>query len=159
MRIGFGYDIHVFSGSGPLILGGVKIPWEKGLKGHSDADVLCHAVSDALLGAAALGDIGVHFPDTDKKYRGASSIELLKKVRDLILNKNYRIVNIDSTIVAQKPKLQPFNREIRENIAEALKIPVEDVSVKATTNEGMDAVGKSEAIAVYSTALIEKKNV
>ncbi|MCD6116858.1 2-C-methyl-D-erythritol 2,4-cyclodiphosphate synthase [bacterium] len=155
MRVGFGYDIHLLVKERPLILGGVNIPYLKGLKGHSDADVLCHAVSDALLGAAALGDIGVHFPDTDDAYKDASSIELLKKVRSIVASANFRIVNIDSTIVAQNPKIGPYRDQMRENIAEAAGISPIYVSVKATTNEGIDAIGKGEAIAVYAVAMIE----
>jgi len=155
VRVGFGYDIHLLVKERPLILGGVNIPYLKGLKGHSDADVLCHAVSDALLGAAALGDIGVHFPDTDDAYKDASSIELLKKVRSIVASANFRIVNIDSTIVAQNPKIGPYRDQMRENIAEAAGISPIYVSVKATTNEGIDAIGKGEAIAVYAVAMIE----
>jgi len=155
MRVGFGYDIHLLVQGRPLILGGVEIPYLKGLSGHSDADVLCHAVSDALLGAAAIGDIGVHFPDTDNAYKGISSIALLEKVVSMIVSEGYRIINIDSTIVAQAPRLSSFRDTMRENIAKAAGISPLNVSVKATTNEGADATGRGEAIAVYAVAMLE----
>ena len=133
MRVGMGYDVHRLTEGRDLIIGGVKIPYEKGLLGHSDADVLLHAISDALLGAAALGDIGKHFPDTDPAYKGISSLILLEKVGDLIAEKSFLIENIDATIIAQAPKMRPHIDAMRENIAKALKIDVSQVNVKATT--------------------------
>lgn len=138
MRIGQGYDVHKLVQGRDLILGGVNIPYEKGLLGHSDADVLVHAVMDALLGAAALGDIGQHFPDTDPAYKGISSIELLKKVGELLDGKGYVVENIDATIIAQRPKLAQFRPQMAANIADALHLDVSRVSVKATTEEGLD---------------------
>ena len=137
MRVGMGYDVHKLVDGRDLILGGVKIPYEKGLLGHSDADVLLHAVMDALLGAAALGDIGKHFPDTDPAYEGASSIKLLEEVGKLIDEKLYVIGNIDATIIAQRPKMAPHIEQMRKNVAEALHIEVEQVNIKATTEEGL----------------------
>lgn len=156
MRTGIGYDIHRLAENRDLILGGVKIPFALGLLGHSDADVLLHAVTDALLGAAALGDIGRWFPDTDEKYKDADSGLLLKKVADHLMECRFKIVNIDCNIIAQRPKLQPYIENIRENIASMLGISIEFVSVKAKTNEGMDAVGKGEAIAAQCVCLLEK---
>lgn len=146
MRVGMGYDVHRLVEDRDLILGGVKIPYEKGLLGHSDADVLLHAIMDALLGAAALGDIGKHFPDNDDKYKGISSIELLKQVGVLLDEKNYIIENIDATIIAQKPKMRPYIEDMRKNIADALKIQVDQVNVKATTEEGLGFTGTGEGI-------------
>jgi len=145
MRIGIGYDVHRLVENRKLILGGVDIPFHKGLLGHSDADVLLHAICDAILGAAALGDIGRHFPDTDPKYRGISSIFLLKEVKAMI-TPEYVVNNVDSVIMAQKPKLAPFIPDMRRNIAQALEINVERVSVKATTTEGLGVVGEGKAI-------------
>jgi 2-C-methyl-D-erythritol 2,4-cyclodiphosphate synthase len=155
MRIGIGYDVHKLVEDRALILGGENIPYEKGLLGHSDADVLLHAIMDALLGAAALGDIGKHFPDTDKRYSGISSILLLKNVCELLESKNYRVVNIDSVIIAQKPKMAPYIGQMRLNIANALKLDVDQVSVKATTEEGLGFTGRSEGISTQSVCLIE----
>ena len=155
MRIGIGYDVHKLVEDRALILGGENIPYEKGLLGHSDADVLLHAIMDALLGAAALGDIGKHFPDTDKRYSGISSILLLKNVCELLESKNYRVVNIDSVIIAQKPKMAPYIEQMRLNIANALKLDVDYVSVKATTEEGLGFTGRSEGISTQSVCLIE----
>lgn len=152
MRIGMGYDVHKFCKERKLILGGVEIPYEKGLLGHSDADVLLHAISDSLLGAAALGDIGKHFPDTDEKYFGADSLELLKQVANIIHSKGYKIENIDSTIVAQAPKLRGYIDSMRANIANACKIDISCVSVKATTEEGLGFTGAKEGIS--STAIV-----
>ncbi|MBO5986903.1 MAG: 2-C-methyl-D-erythritol 2,4-cyclodiphosphate synthase, partial [Lachnospiraceae bacterium] len=135
MRVGMGYDVHRLVSERDLIIGGVKIPYEKGLLGHSDADVLLHAISDALLGAAALGDIGKHFPDSDPAYKGISSMILLEKVGDLIAEKSFLIENVDCTIIAQAPKMRPYIDEMRENIAKALRIDVSQVNVKATTEE------------------------
>ena len=154
MRIGTGYDVHKLVENRDLILGGVNIPYEKGLLGHSDADVLLHAIMDALLGAAALGDIGKHFPDTDTAYKGASSIGLMEKVGEILDANNYVIGNIDSTIIAQRPKLAPYIEEMRNNIANALKISVSQVSVKATTEEGLGFTGSGEGIAVQAVALL-----
>ena len=156
MRIGLGYDVHKLVYDRDLIIGGVKIPYEKGLLGHSDADVLLHAISDSLLGAAALGDIGTHFPDTDEAYKGASSMVLLKEVGILIKNKGYKIGNIDATIIAQKPKMLPFIGEMRKNIAEALDIDVDQVNVKATTEEGLGFTGSLDGISSQSIALLFK---
>lgn len=155
MRIGHGYDVHRLVEDRKLILGGVEIPHEKGLLGHSDADVLLHAISDALLGAAALGDIGKLFPDTDKKYEGADSLVLLKKVATRIYCAGYRIVNIDSTVIAQAPKLSPHIQKMRANIARALDIDKDQVSVKATTEEGLGFSGEGLGIAAHAVCLIE----
>ena len=156
-RIGDGYDVHRLKEGRKLILGGVDIPFTKGLDGHSDADVLVHAIMDALLGAAALGDIGKLFPDNDDAYLGADSIELLKKVVKVISDKGYNVVNIDSTIIAQKPKLAPYIDNMRANIAAALGADKDVVSVKATTEEGLGFTGTGEGIAARAVALIEKK--
>lgn len=156
MRIGQGYDLHKLVADRDLILGGVKIPYNLGLLGHSDADVLTHAIIDAIFGAMADGDIGRHFPDTDPKYKGADSIRLLIKAGEILKNKGYKIVNIDSTIIAQAPKLAPHVDLMRENIANALKIGINDVSIKAKTNEGMDSTGKKEAIQAFAVVLIDK---
>ena len=155
MRIGIGYDVHRLVEDRKLILGGVEIPYEKGLLGHSDADVLVHAVMDALLGAAALGDIGQHFPDNDPKYKGISSILLLEKVGQLLKEKGYRVVNIDSIVIAQKPKLLPYRPQMAENMAQALGIPVDCVSVKATTEEGMGFTGTGDGMASQAVVLLE----
>lgn len=154
MRIGMGYDVHRLVEGRDLILGGVKIPYEKGLLGHSDADVLLHAIMDALLGAAALGDIGKHFPDTDPRYKGISSLELLKCVGDLLADHLYVIGNIDATVIAQRPKLAPYREEMREKIAGALGISVDQISVKATTEEGLGFTGTGEGISSQAIALI-----
>ncbi|MBQ6935879.1 MAG: 2-C-methyl-D-erythritol 2,4-cyclodiphosphate synthase [Clostridia bacterium] len=156
IRIGHGYDVHAFSENRKCIIGGVTIPYEKGLLGHSDADVLLHAISDSLLGAAALGDIGKHFPDTDPEFKGADSIVLLEKVNDLLLKNGYKVVNVDSTVIAQAPKLAPYIFKMRENISKALKIDVDFVSVKATTEEKMGFTGRKEGISAHSVCLIEK---
>lgn len=155
MRVGQGYDVHKLVEDRKLILGGVEIPYEKGLLGHSDADVLLHAIMDALLGAAALGDIGKHFPDTDEKYKGASSMDLLKAVKELIDSKNYIISNIDATIVAQRPKLAGYIPEMICNIGEALDISINQVNVKATTEEGLGFTGTGEGISSYAVCLLE----
>ena len=156
MRIGIGYDIHALIEGRPLILGGVKIPFEKGLKGHSDGDALLHAISDALLGACALGDIGRHFPDTDPEYKGADSSKLLARVCELIGEKGFGVVNVDANIVAQRPKLAPHIDAMRKRVASILGMSVEDISVKARTNEALDAVGRGEAIAVHAVVLLEQ---
>lgn len=155
MRIGMGYDVHRLVEDRKMILGGVEIPFKKGLLGHSDADVLTHAIMDSLLGAAALGDIGKHFPDTDSAYKGISSIKLLEHVGKLLEENLYLIGNIDATIIAQRPKVGPYREEMRENIARALKIPVDKVSIKATTEEGLGFTGREEGIAAQSIALLE----
>ena len=154
MRIGQGYDVHRLVEGRRLIIGGVDIPYEKGLLGHSDADVLLHAVMDALLGAAALGDIGQHFPDSDERYKGISSIALLKKVGKILQENGYMIENIDSTVIAQRPKLLPYRPQMAENIAAALGIEKEQVSVKATTEEGLGFTGAGEGISAQAIALI-----
>ena len=156
LRIGHGYDVHRLSEGRALILGGVEIPYEKGLLGHSDADVLTHAVMDALLGAAALGDIGKLFPDSDAAYNGISSIELLKRVKERLTEAGFETVNLDATILAQAPKLAPYRDEMRGNIACALGIPVSRVSVKATTEEGLGFTGSGEGIAAHAVALLEQ---
>lgn len=155
MRIGHGYDVHKLSQNRKLIIGGVEIPFEAGLLGHSDADVLLHAVCDSLLGAAALGDIGKHFPDTDPAYKNINSLFLLKKVGELISEGGYKICNIDATIIAQSPKMSPYIQKMRENIAEALNIDVSLVSVKATTEEGLGFSGRKEGISAHSVCLID----
>ena len=154
MRIGQGYDVHRLVEGRKLIIGGVDIPYEKGLLGHSDADVLLHAVMDALLGAAALGDIGQHFPDSDERYKGISSIPLLKKVGKILQENGYMIENIDSTVIAQRPKLLPYRPQMAENIAAALGIEKEQVSVKATTEEGLGFTGTGEGISAQAIALL-----
>lgn len=154
MRVGMGYDVHRLTQGRDMIIGGVKIPYEKGLLGHSDADVLLHAISDALLGAAALGDIGKHFPDTDPAYKGISSLLLLEKVGALIEEKGFLIENIDATIIAQAPKMRPHIDAMRENIANALGILVEQVNVKATTEEGLGFTGSGEGISAQAICLL-----
>ena len=154
MRIGHGYDVHRLVLERNLILGGVEVPYEKGLLGHSDADVLTHAVMDALLGAAGLGDIGKHFPDTDPAYKGISSMELLKRVGSLLEEHFYLIENIDATIIAQAPKMRPYIDTMRENIAQALGISVEQVNVKATTEEGLGFTGSGEGISSQAVCLL-----
>lgn len=155
MRIGHGYDVHRLVEGRKLILGGVSIPHEKGLLGHSDADVLCHAIMDALLGAAALGDIGKLFPDSDDKYLGADSIGLLKEVCSVINANGYKLINIDSTVIAQKPKLLPHIEKMRMTLATAMGIPIDCVSIKATTEEKLGFTGAELGIAAHAVALIE----
>lgn len=154
MRIGMGYDVHRLVEGRPLIIGGVTIPYELGLLGHSDADVLLHAIADALLGAAALGDIGKHFPDTDPAYKGISSITLLERVGTLLEEKMFFIENIDATIIAQAPKMRPYIDKMRENIANALKIDAEQVSVKATTEEGLGFTGEGRGISSQAICML-----
>ena len=154
MRIGTGYDVHKLAEGRKLIIGGVEIPWEKGLLGHSDADVLVHAIMDALLGAAALGDIGKHFPDTDPKYKGADSLMLMREVRRILDENGFEVGNVDSTIIAQAPKMSPHIDTMRRNIAEALEIDVSKVSVKATTEERLGFTGRGEGISAQAVALI-----
>lgn len=158
MRIGHGYDVHKLVEGRDLILGGVKIPHRLGLLGHSDADVLLHAVSDALLGALALGDIGKHFPDTDPAYKGADSMVLLRNVMALVEQEGYRLVNLDATILAQAPKLRPYIDEMRANIAKALGADISQVSVKATTEEHLGFTGREEGISAHCVALVEMRN-
>lgn len=157
LRIGHGYDVHRLTEGRALILGGVEIPFEKGLLGHSDADVLTHAVMDALLGAAALGDIGQLFPDSSAEYAGISSIELLRRVRAYLAGNGFAVVNIDATVLAQAPKLAPYRAQMREELARALGIDSSCVSVKATTEEGLGFTGRGEGIAAHAAALLEKQ--
>ena len=156
MRVGLGYDVHKLVDGRKLIIGGVDIPHEKGLLGHSDADVLVHAVMDSILGALALGDIGKHFPDTDEKYKGADSIKLLEFVYNLIDEKGYAIGNIDCTIIAQSPKMAPHISNMRENMAKALNTSIDNINVKATTEEGLGFTGAKEGIAAQSICLLVK---
>ena len=157
MRIGHGYDVHRFSENRKLILGGVEISHKMGLLGHSDADVLLHAISDALLGAAALGDIGRHFPDSSDEFRGISSLELLRRVGELLSERFYTIINIDVTLVLQKPKISPYVEQMRDNIARTLDIEIQRVNVKATTEEKLGFTGSSEGAAAHSVAMLAKK--
>jgi len=156
-RIGFGYDVHRLVENRKLIIGGIEIPFEKGSLGHSDADVLLHAICDAMLGALALGDIGKHFPDTDPNYKDADSKELLRRVNRLVLANNYVVNNIDSTVILEKPKLMNYVPQMRKTIAEILEIGLEQVSIKATTNEEMGFVGKGEGCAANAVVLLIKK--
>jgi 2-C-methyl-D-erythritol 2,4-cyclodiphosphate synthase len=157
MRIGHGYDVHKLVQNRRLVLGGVTIPYEKGLLGHSDADVLAHAIADALLGAAAMGDIGGHFPDTDPAYQDADSLILLSKVCELLENNGYKIENIDSTVVAQAPKLKPYIEEMRQKLAVACKLNMGQISVKATTEEHLGFTGSGEGIAAHAVCIIDNK--
>ena len=154
MRVGMGYDVHKLTEDRKLILGGVEIPYDKGLLGHSDADVLLHAIMDAILGAAALGDIGRHFPDTDPEYKGASSLKLLEHVGKLVEDKLYVIGNIDATIIAQRPKMAPHIEAMRENVANVLHIDIDQVNIKATTEEGLGFTGSGEGISAQAIAWI-----
>ena len=154
LRVGIGYDVHRLVEGRPLVLGGVRIPHERGLEGHSDADALCHAVIDALLGAAALGDIGQHFPDSDERWRGADSIALLRRTTELLATRDLVVGNVDSVIVAEAPRLAPHIAAMRERLADALAVDVDSVSVKATTDEGLGPVGRREGIAVRAVALV-----
>lgn len=156
LRIGHGYDVHRLKTGRALILGGVTIPYDLGLDGHSDADVLTHAIMDALLGAAAAGDIGKLFPDNDEAFRGISSLELLRRVKLHLEEKNYKIVNVDATIIAQAPKLSPYREAMRENLAKVMEVDVEQVSVKATTEEHLGFTGSGEGIAAHAVCLIER---
>lgn len=156
IRVGHGYDVHRFAEERKLILGGVEIPYELGLSGHSDADVLIHALMDAMLGAAGLGDIGKHFPDTDDKYKGISSMLLLKEVKKLVEKEGYSLSNADITVVAQKPKLAPYIDQIKKNIALALCTDVSDINVKATTEEHLGFTGRLEGISSHAVVLISK---
>lgn len=156
VRVGLGYDVHRLVEGRPLVLGGVRIEHDRGLAGHSDADALTHAVVDALLGAAALGDIGQHFPDTDERWRGAESIALLERTVELLRDRGFEVVNVDSIIVAEAPRMKPHVAAMRERLAAALDVPVDCVGVKATTEEGLGPVGRREAIAARAVALVAK---
>ena len=155
IRSGIGYDIHRFAEGLKLILGGVEIAHARGLEGHSDADVLSHAIADALLGAIGAGDIGQHFPNTDESFRGISSIEILKRVAELLAGKNARVLNVDSTVIAEAPKIAPYSTAMRQNIAAAIGVSESDVSVKATTNEKLGPIGQGEGIAAVAIATVE----
>ncbi len=157
MRVGFGYDVHRLEAGRPLKLGGVDIPFEKGLAGHSDADVLLHAIADALLGAAALGDIGLHFPDTEARWKDMDSRELLRKVYEQVRTSGYMVHNVDATVVAQRPRLRPYIDAMREAIATVLDVSVERVSVKATTTEHLGFVGREEGIAAYAICSLREE--
>lgn len=157
MRIGIGYDVHRLVEGRDLIIGGIKIPHEKGLLGHSDADVLTHAVMDALLGAASLGDLGTHFPDTAVEYKDADSLALLREVRHMLKKKNFKIINIDAVIIAQEPKMKPFIPAMREKLAEILHLTIEDINIKATTEEGLGFTGSKEGISSQAVVLIDKR--
>ena len=156
LRIGHGYDVHRFAPDRPLILGGVAVPYEMGLLGHSDADVLAHAVADALLGSLALGDIGGHFPDTDPRWEGADSLRLLAACADMVREKGYAIANVDATVLAQKPKLAPYIGEMRRRLAAAIGAAEDAVSVKATTEEGLGFTGRLEGVAAHAVCLVQK---
>lgn len=153
-RIGTGYDIHRLVEGRKLVLGGVEIPFEKGLLGHSDSDVLCHAICDALLGAAALGDIGTHFPDTDARWAGASSLDFLAHAVELIAERGYSIANVDATVLAEQPKFRPYIQSMRESLASVLQVDVDQVSVKAKTNEGLESIGRGEAMSAHAVVLL-----
>lgn len=156
MRIGHGFDVHPFEEGRDLILGGVTIPWKNGLAGHSDADVLVHAICDALLGAASEGDLGRHFPDNDQKFKDISSLFFLSEILKLLQSKNLSVINIDTTVVAEKPKLKAFIPSMEANIADALNVPPETINIKATTTEGLGYAGRGEGIAVHAVVLLEK---
>jgi 2-C-methyl-D-erythritol 2,4-cyclodiphosphate synthase len=156
-RIGIGYDIHRLVEGRKLVLGGVEIPFEKGLLGHSDSDVLSHAICDALLGAAALGDIGAHFPDTDPRWAGASSLDFLARVVEVITERGYTIANVDATVLAERPKLRPYIQAMRESLASILRVDVDQVNVKAKTNEGLESIGRGEAMAAQAVAILKSE--
>ncbi|HKP14241.1 MAG TPA: 2-C-methyl-D-erythritol 2,4-cyclodiphosphate synthase [Blastocatellia bacterium] len=156
-RVGTGYDIHRLVDGRKLLLAGVRVPFMKGLLGHSDSDVLAHAVCDALLGAAALGDIGSHFPDTDPRWRGASSLDFLRQAVKLVGEKGYRVANVDATVIAEQPRLKPYVQAMREQLAAVLEVDVDSVSIKAKTNEGLDAIGRGEAMAAHAVVLIKER--
>ena len=158
-RTGFGFDVHAFAEGRKLIIGGVKIPFDKGLKGHSDADVLLHAICDAMLGALALGDIGIHFPDTDEKWKDADSAVLLKHVNKLINSKGYELGNLDCVLVMESPKISPYVDKIRTRISEILNSDIEQISVKATTTERLGFVGRAEGVVAFATVLLIKKDL
>ena len=154
IRVGTGYDVHAFAEGRPLVLGGVTIPHERGLQGHSDADVLSHAIGDAMLGAAGLGDIGVHFPDDDARYQGISSLVLLQRIIDALGESGYTVTNVDATVVAERPKLAPYVQQMRSRIGESLRLPDGRVSIKATTSERLGFTGREEGIAAHAVVLI-----
>ena len=156
IRVGIGYDLHRLAEGRKLVLAGVEIPFEKGLLGHSDSDVLAHALCDALLGAAALGDIGTHFPDTDERWKGASSLDLLAQVVEMIAQLGYRVANVDAIVMAERPRLRPHIELMRERLASTLQIDIDRVSVKAKTGEGLEAIGRGEAMAAHAVALLMK---
>lgn len=156
MRVGIGFDVHAFQPAVPLVLGGVAIPFDKGLKGHSDADVLTHAIMDALLGAAALGDIGTHFPDDAEEFKGISSLELLTRVGSLLSAEGWKVVNIDSTVVAESPRLSPYITMMRRNLASCLNLPLNCVGVKASTSEGLGFTGRGEGIAAFAVCMLTR---
>ena len=158
MRIGHGYDVHRLVEGRPLIVGGVEIPYEKGLLGHSDADVLLHAIADALLGSVGLGDIGLHFPDTDARFKDADSSLLLEHVVQLLRGRKYRVGNIDATIVAQRPKMRPYIQQMRDHVAKICGVQADQVNIKATTEEGLGLTGRGEAIAAHAVCLVEGMN-
>lgn len=158
MRIGFGYDVHRLVEGRPLILGGIEIPFEKGLFGHSDADVLTHAVCDAVLGAAGLGDLGRHFPDTSDNYKDSNSIELLKRCSDMMMVKGFELVNADATLLAQVPKIEPYKKQMQRRLASALQVPDDCINVKATTTEGLGFVGRQEGMAAQCVVLIKMRS-
>lgn len=155
MRVGFGYDVHRLVQDRPLILGGVEIPHQTGLAGHSDADVLLHAIADALLGAAALGDIGAHFPDTDDAWAGADSQELLRNVREIVFEAGFEVHNVDSTVVLERPALQPYIESMRDNVASCLQVPRDRVAVKATTKEGLGPIGQEEGAEAHAVCTVQ----
>ena len=157
MRTGIGFDIHRFAAGRRLVLGGVEIPCDEGLEGHSDADVICHALADALLGSVADGDIGQHFPNTDPKWKNADSVELLRHVVSRLKGRGFHVVNVDAVVTAQKPKVMPYALRMRERLAPVLEVGLDDVSIKATTMEGLGAIGRSEGIAVMAVATVEKR--
>lgn len=154
MRIGYGYDVHAFEKGRPLILGGVEVPFDRGFKGHSDADVLTHAVADALLGAVAMGDIGAHFPDTDVRWKDADSLELLREIKDMVEKAGHRVGNVDATVILERPTLRPYIDSMRRHLAEALAVEAERVSVKATTSEAMGFVGEGRGAAAHAVCLV-----
>ena len=156
VRIGHGYDVHRLAAGRRLLLGGVDIPFERGLDGHSDADVLLHALCDALLGSLSLGDIGMHFPDTDLRYKDSDSLELLKRVMGMVEERGYRVGNVDLTVIAERPKISAYIPQMKENIARSLRLDREQVSIKATTTEGLGFAGRGEGIAVHAVVLVEK---
>ena len=155
LRVGNGYDVHRLERGVPLILGGVALAFEKGLKAHSDGDALAHAIGDAILGALGLGDLGSHFPDTDSRWRGANSLDLLERIRELAEERGSRVVNVEAKVVSEAPRLEPYVSAMRENLGRALAIGADRVSVKATTNEGLGAIGRGEGIAAMAVALVE----
>ncbi|MCI0512491.1 2-C-methyl-D-erythritol 2,4-cyclodiphosphate synthase [candidate division KSB1 bacterium] len=157
MRIGIGYDVHRLVVGRKLILGGVELPFEKGLLGHSDADVLCHAIGDAMLGAAALGDLGTHFPDTNPRYAGISSLILLAQINQLIQSQNYQLVNVDAVIIAEKPKIMPYVPQMKKNLAPIIELPETAISIKATTSEGLGFTGEGLGMAAYAVVLLNSK--